>query len=159
MRDYVEQIINDLTIKLYENDTAKTPANDNLFKIFNIKMSLKDKSEIFNTITEKVMFLWKGARLDIQPTIVILCSRSKNPNEGYTNKLTGPTKYLNRTREMILTLSSDNTRIIKWYVNATFAVHTYFKSHTGMKMKMRQGEVISISKKKDWIQEAAQNQS
>ena len=57
MRDYVEQIINDLTIKLYENDTAKTPANDNLFKIFNIKMSLKDKSEIFNTITEKVMFL------------------------------------------------------------------------------------------------------
>ena len=30
-----------------------------------------------------------------------------------------------------MTLSIDDMRVIKWYVDASFAVHPYFKIHTG----------------------------
>jgi hypothetical protein len=40
-------------------------------------------------------------------------------------------KYLNGTKEENLTLCADNLREVKWYVDASFAVHPDFKSHTG----------------------------
>ena len=57
MRDYVNQMINQLPIKLDDNDTEKTPANENLFKKYNSKMLSKYKEELFHTITAKSFFL------------------------------------------------------------------------------------------------------
>jgi len=49
---------------------------------------------------------------------------------------------------MVLTLSADNLHTIKWYVDASFAVHPDFRSHTGAMMKMgKDGAVISMSAK------------
>ena len=49
---------------------------------------------------------------------------------------------------MVLTLSADNLHTIKWYVDASFAVHPDFRSHTGAVMKMgKHGAVISMSAK------------
>jgi hypothetical protein len=59
-------------------------------------------------------------------------------------------KYLNGTRELKLTLSSDNLHCIKWYyVGAGFAVHPDYKSHTGPTMLYGDGDgtVQSISRK------------
>ena len=58
-------------------------------------------------------------------------------------------KYLNGTRDLILTLSADKLNCIKWYVDASFAVHPDFKSHTGATMKFGDGEGApqSISRK------------
>jgi hypothetical protein len=60
-------------------------------------------------------------------------------------------KYLlNGTRELKLTLSSDNLHCIKWYyVGAGFAVHPDYKSHTGPTMSYGDGDgaVQSISRK------------
>ena len=56
-------------------------------------------------------------------------------------------KYLNGTQDMKLTLSAENLRSIKWYVDASFAVHPDFSSQTGEKMTFRKGVVQSLSKK------------
>jgi len=40
-------------------------------------------------------------------------------------------KYLNGTRELVLTLSAYALNILKWNIDASFAVHADFKSHTG----------------------------
>ena len=56
--------------------------------------------------------------------------------------------YLNINKEMVLTLSADNTNIIKWYDGAAFSVHPDLKIHTGTTMAMGQVAVTSISKKK-----------
>ena len=56
-------------------------------------------------------------------------------------------KFLNGTRNKKLTLSADDLRIIKWFVDAAFAVHPDFKSHTGGNMTFGQGAVQSISQK------------
>ena len=44
-------------------------------------------------------------------------------------------------------LRADDLKIIKWYVDVSFAVHPDFKSHTGGIMTMGKGAIQSISKK------------
>jgi hypothetical protein len=52
-------------------------------------------------------------------------------------------KYLNGTRDDVLTLSIDDMRVIKWFVDASFAVHPDFRSHTGGCMMMGRSSIIS----------------
>jgi hypothetical protein len=56
-------------------------------------------------------------------------------------------KYLNGTRNEYLTLSADDLRVVKWYVDASFAVHPDFKSHTGAVMTLGKGAMQSIARK------------
>jgi hypothetical protein len=56
-------------------------------------------------------------------------------------------KYLNSTREENLTLSADNLRVVKWYVDASFAVHPDFKSHTSAMMTLGKVGMQSIARK------------
>ena len=95
----------------------------------------------------KGLFLCKRARPDIQPTIAVLCTRVKKPNKSDWNKLVRLLKYCNGTRKDILILKADNLNVIKWYVDASFAVHPDFRSHTGGTMTMGQGAIQSISRK------------
>ena len=48
-------------------------------------------------------------------------------------------KYLNGTKKKCLTLCVDNMKVIKWMVDAAFAVHPDFKSHSGAMMSMGKG--------------------
>ena len=63
------------------------------------------------------------------------------------NKLIRMMKYLNGTQDVKLTLSAKNLHSIKWYVDASFAVHPDFRSQTRGTMTFRKGEVQSLSKK------------
>jgi hypothetical protein len=56
-------------------------------------------------------------------------------------------KYLNGTKGENLTLSADNLRVVKWYVDTSFAVHPDFKSHTGAMMTLGKGAMQSIARK------------
>ena len=56
-------------------------------------------------------------------------------------------KYLNGTNKKYLTLSVDDLKVIKWYVDTSFAVHPDFKSHTGAIVTMGQGAMQSVSRK------------
>jgi hypothetical protein len=56
-------------------------------------------------------------------------------------------KYCNGTRNDKLVLSTDDLHVIKWYVDAAFAVHPDLKSHTGAIMSYGGGAAQSISRK------------
>ena len=56
-------------------------------------------------------------------------------------------KYLNGSQELVLTLRADSLNNIKWYVDAAFAVHPDFRSHTGMVLTMGKGGIINNSRK------------
>ena len=57
-------------------------------------------------------------------------------------------KFLNGMKDKKIRLSFDNIKCIKWYVNAAFAVHTVYKSHTGATMTFGGEEAVqSISRK------------
>ena len=77
--------------------------------------------------------------------IAFLCTRVQQPNEEDWEKLIRLMKYVNGTRELVLTLSAEQLNIMKWFVDAAYAVHADFKSHTGMTMTMGQGAIMSMS--------------
>ena len=47
-------------------------------------------------------------------------------------------KYFNGENKNYLTLSSDDLKGVKWYVDVSFVVHPDFKSHTRALMTMVQ---------------------
>jgi hypothetical protein len=73
--------------------------------------------------------------------------RVKDPNQADWEKLMRVMKYLNGTRNEYLTLSADDLRVVKWYVDASFAVHPDFKSHIGAVMMLGKGAMQSIARK------------
>ena len=62
---------------------------------------------------------------------------------------------LKQTREDSLILRLDKSRVIKWYIDAAFAIHKDYKSHTGAVMTRGHGSVHAISKQQRSWHEAA----
>ena len=56
-------------------------------------------------------------------------------------------RYLHSTKKWHNTLRADSLKIIKHYVDASFAVHPDFKSHTGSSMTMGDGAMLVKSGK------------
>jgi hypothetical protein len=54
-------------------------------------------------------------------------------------------KYLRSTVGLALTLEGDDAQIVKWWVDASFAVHTDMKSHTKGTLSLGKGSVYSAS--------------
>jgi hypothetical protein len=71
----------------------------------------------------------------------------QQPTKHDYTKLTRVIKYLCMTSKLLLGLSADNLNIIKWWVDASYAVHPDLRSHTGDTMSMGTGAVYSSSKK------------
>ncbi len=146
MTDYVDNMIAEFPVGL-KGKTSPTPATENLFKAGQGRKLDTSKKEIFHTTVARGLFLSKRARPDIHPTIAVLCTRVREPYESDWDKLIRMMKYLQGTRDKVLTLKADDIHVIKWYVDTSFAVHPDFRSHTGMTMTMGQGAVQTMSRK------------
>jgi hypothetical protein len=146
MCDYVKNMIDEFPIDL-GNDTAPTPAAGNLFDVEESGCLNKKRAEDLHTFVAKGLFACKRARPDIHTATTFLCTRVKQPNEDDWDKLLRLMKYLNGTQDEVLFLSADDLHVIKWYVDASFAVHPDFKSHTGGAMTFGRGVPISMSRK------------
>ena len=57
--------------------------------------------------------------------------RVKEPNDTESQKLFRIITYLKGENRNYLTLSANDLKVIKWYVDASFAVHPDFKGNTG----------------------------
>ena len=69
----------------------------------------------------------------------MLSARVKEPNETDCKNLVRMIKYLIGKRKNYFTLSADDLKVVKWYVDASFSVQLYFKSHTGEIVNMGKG--------------------
>jgi hypothetical protein len=104
-----------------------SPAANNLFGEGPSKKLDDKRKEIFHTWVAKGLFVAKRARPDIHPTIAVLCTQVRDPNDSDWNKLIRRLKFLNGTRKDVLTLNADNLHTIKWSVDVAFAVHHDFR--------------------------------
>ena len=147
MKKYVYDMLTDFPVQFRKEQTATTPASDKIFSTGVGKPIDSKRQEIFHTFVAKGLFLSKRARPDIQQAIAVLATCVLTPNEGDWQKLLRLMKYLNGTAEKVLTLKIEDITVIKWYVDASFAVHDDFKSHTGGVMSMGKGAIQAISRK------------
>jgi hypothetical protein len=104
-------------------------------------------TEIFHSFVMKCMFLSKRGRPDIQIGVSFLSTRVKRPTECDWNKLSKILKFLNHSKDDVITLSMDDTETIKWYVDASFGVHPDMKSHTGAVCTLGEGCMMPLSLK------------
>jgi hypothetical protein len=75
----------------------------------------------------------------------MLCTRVKGPTEEDWKKLLRMLQYVKSSLKDVLILRADNLSVVKWYVDASFAVHPDFKSHTGVAMTYGAGVPIAMS--------------
>jgi hypothetical protein len=69
----------------------------------------------------------------------------QKPDEFNCRKLGHCVRYLKRTANYPLTLEADSISSIKWWVDASYAMHPDMRSHTGGTMSMGKGSVYSSS--------------
>jgi hypothetical protein len=145
MIDYMKKIVDEFPYPI--SGTAYTPAAEDLFAEGKGPALDSEKAQIFHTWVAKALFACKRARPDIHPPTTLLCTRVKSPLESDWKKLVRMLEYINGTREDVLRLSAESLHVIKWYVDASFAVHPDFKSHTGATMTFGNGAPITMSRK------------
>jgi hypothetical protein len=150
MVDYVESMIKSFPQGDLNGAKMASPWNENLFKVSETSSSLStENAEQFHTTTAQGLFLCKRGRPDIAPAIAYLTTRVRNPNQDDWTKLVRMMKFLKQTANDRLTLKADSKKTVRWHVDAAFAVHPDFKSHTGGVMTMGQGAITSISRKQN----------
>jgi hypothetical protein len=146
MTAYVKSMIKDFPEKL--TGTGKFPWTEKLFKVDEESKKLNpDQAKIFHTFVMKGMFLCKRGRQDIQPGIAFLSTRTLSPTESDWNKLIKLMTFLKATHNEVPSMSADDTQTIKWHVDASFAVHNDYRSHTGATLSLGHGVICSVSTK------------
>jgi hypothetical protein len=115
------------------------------------KTLTKEKAEIFVHLVMQALYLSQRARPDIRTAVAFLCGRLKRPDEDDYKKLTRLMRYLQGTIDLPLILKADGSGKVRWWVDASYAVHHDMKGHTGGTMTLGQGSIYSTSTKQKLV--------
>jgi len=146
MRDYVHTMLEEYSETMDGKRTC--PWTEKLFKVDNTATQLDAaRAAEFHTFVAKGLFLSKRGRQDLQPAISFLTTRVRNPNKSDWEKLKRMMEFLKTTKDDVMKLKAESLNVIKWYLDAAFAVHPDMKSHTGAAMTLGEGCPTTISTK------------
>lgn len=129
---------------------ALTPAANDLFLIGAGRLLGEKRKEMFHTVVAKGIFIGKQSRPDIMPTVSVLSSRVRCPSHDDYKKLRRLLNYIKRTLEEHLVIKIDEGfNMARWFVDASYAVHPDFKSHTGgcLFLGEKGGAMVNLSQK------------
>jgi hypothetical protein len=76
-----------------------------------------------------------------------MVTRVTEPNEGDWKTLVKMMNYLKATKDDVQCMSANDTGMMKWHIDAVFAIHKDMKSHTGATLNLGSGTICSISMK------------
>ena len=142
----MEGFIQDL-LTLYEVDHySATPALSNLFVVNPESPRLSpSQSDDFHSRVAKLLYLAKRVRPDILTAVIFLSTRVKSATREDNDKVNRVLGYLNSTYEMGLILEAHKSLQIISYVDASFAVHSDMRSHSGGVISLGMGAIWSKS--------------
>ena len=144
MNDYVDKLLADLPEEMI--GTAATPASEWLYETNSASPKLdQTQKDHFHQLTARILFLSKRARPELQTALSYLTTRVQQPDEDDRKKLMRLVKYLQAFPHLPLTLEADDMHVVKWWVDASFAVHHDMKSHTGGNGSLGKGSFYSTS--------------
>jgi hypothetical protein len=159
MIEYVKEIIaawdkapkmNDGFVTVTSKRTKKCAAPEDLFKIDEDATKLgAEFSTAFHNIVAKALYLVKRARPDASVSIAFLTTRVRAPDVDDWRKLEHLIQYFRSTIDLPLTLGAKKGGVLNWYVDASFAVHSNMRGHTGGGLTMGTGfPIVSSTKQK-----------
>ena len=99
--------------------------------------------QLFHHLVEKLLYLSKHTRQDIQTAVTFLCTQVKDPNTNDYKKLTKVMQYLRNTKSLTLMIEPGDEP--KWWVDSSYAIHQDMRSHTGIYMTLGKGAPCTAS--------------
>jgi hypothetical protein len=125
MFDYVDDLLRDHKKAAPEEHGTKTSAAPRDFFVVDDDCEKLDKkkAEQFHHLVANALFTTKRARLDTGTAVSFLSTRVRGTDKQDWRELVHLMKCLQGTGRLPLILSSDGMRILKWWVNGSFAVH------------------------------------
>ena len=146
MTDYIDRLLNEMTNDM--KGVAVTPAASHLNKVNDNAEKLSDTMrDTFHHLTAKILYLSKWARPDLQTAVSFLTTRVIQPDIDDWKKLSRCLKYPWGTRGLPMILGGNDEVNLKWWIDASFAVHPDMQSHTGVTMSLGHGCPYSSTKK------------
>jgi hypothetical protein len=110
----------------------KTPAAQHLFDVDDECEKLDEGTrQLFHSIFAKLLWVGKKARPDILVALSFLGKRTTKADLDDWKKLRRLLSYLKGTSELMLKLTVESLNVVKWWADASFAVHHDLKSHSG----------------------------
>lgn len=107
MKDQINEAIEWYGEKI--NEKPATPANKNLFSTTKKSKELNsEKSDIFHSVTAKLLYIAKRARLDIETTVSYLCTRVSRSTEDDWLKLRRVLGFLQSTINDVRIIGADS---------------------------------------------------
>ena len=150
MRPYIKTILDGMPSSF--KGRAQTPAANHLYHVNEHATKLSENdADRFHSITMQLAYLAHRGRPDIRTAISFLSTRVSKPDEDDRRKLGRVLKYLQTTMNLVLRLEGKPEWIVKWWVDASYAVHPNTKGHTGGFMTLGKGAVIGFSAKQKLV--------
>ena len=107
----------------------------------------QEKVAEFHNLVANNFYATKRARHDTCTYIIFLTTRVRAPDEEDWDKLVHLMLYLRDTSKLSLTLSSNGSGILKWWVDASFLFHPNMRGISGGGLYLGRVSPIVISKK------------
>ena len=103
----------------------------------------------FHNLVAKASYYIKKARPDACTDVAFLTTRVGAPDLDDWAKMVHMMRYIRDTRTLPLILSSNGSGILKWWVGASFAVHTNMRGHYSGGLSLgREFPIVSSTKQK-----------
>ena len=146
MQDYLHECIEAFGEEVQSN--IKTPSTKNLMEVKENEDILdEEKHRRFHSIVQKLLYVSKRARLDLQLTIGFLCTRVKAPTVSDWEKLRRLLGYVKNTLDLPRIMSLEGFDRMDVYIDAAHASHVDMRGQTGGTVVMGTGVVHSRSSK------------
>jgi hypothetical protein len=146
MYDYIDELIKETPAELMKGSSV-TPTANHLFTVNPECVKLNDvDAAIYHHLTAKLLYLSKRTWPDLLLTVSFLTKQVLQPDIDDWKKLGPCMRYLSHTWHLPFVLAADDTGIIRWWVDALFAVHPNMRSHTGATMSLGTGCPYAISR-------------
>jgi hypothetical protein len=144
MFDYVDEILTAFEKAEPKGGSTNLSASpESLFKVDKSCEKLEqDKAVEFHNLVVKTLYANKRARPDTCTAIALLTTRVQAPDRDDWTKLVHLMRYIRGTRTMPLILSANGSGILKWWVDASFAVHHNMRRNSGGGLSL--GQVFPI---------------
>ena len=145
MQDFIQGVLDECPGELMNGVLATMAAS----LLFNVNPDCRklgeEKVSQFCHLTAKLLYLSKHTQPDLQTAVSFLTMRVWEPDEDDYKKLGWCIRYLCDNVDILLTLEINNSGILCWWVDASFAIHLDMKSHTGATVSLSGGCPFSIS--------------
>jgi hypothetical protein len=130
--------------------TKTSAAPESLFKVDeDFKKLTQAKAVEFHNLVAKTLYATKRARPDTCTAITFLTMRVHEPDKDDWTKLVHLMRYIRGTRRMPLILSANGSCILKWWVDASFAVHPNMQGRSVGGLSLGRGfPIVSSTKQK-----------